>query len=49
MFNEVRGQGDTWEEAFAAADAAAARDKLRYAQIDAERAAVEATHGGRKK
>lgn len=29
MFNVVRGQGDTWESAFAAADAAEARERER--------------------
>lgn len=31
-FNEVQGQGDTWEEAFAAADRAKAADEARWAK-----------------
>lgn len=37
MFFNVEGEGDTWEKAFAAADAKAIDDKRRYGQILEER------------
>jgi hypothetical protein len=37
MFFSVRGQGASWEEAFASADKAEAADKARYAAIVAAR------------
>ena len=37
MFFEVKGQGDTWDAAFAAVDEAEARDRERYAKLRASR------------
>ena len=48
MFFEVKGDGETWEAAFAKADDAERRDRERYATIRKQNAGGERI-GGREK